>query len=415
MTFAIYTLGCKVNAYESEFITHLFKSRGYKKISYEEKADIYIINTCTVTNTSDNKSKKIINHTRKNNPDSIIIVCGCYTQYMKGDIANKSSVDIILGNKDKSKVVDIVEEYIKNQKPINRVYELKKQEFENMEIDKFETHTRAFVKIQDGCNNFCSYCIIPYVRGDVRSKKIEIVIDEVKRLVNNGHKEIVLTGIHTGNYGKDLGYTLTTLLKELKKISGLKRIRISSIEITELTDEFLEELKNNKLIVDHMHIPLQSGTDKILKFMNRKYDTKYFKNKIEKIRSIKPDISITTDVIVGFPHETDDDFNKTVKFIKEIKFTKLHVFPYSKRTGTKAAQMDNQVDPLIKKQRVKKLIELSNSLEKEYYNKHIGLEMDVLIERKINDEYVGHTSNFLEVRTKSNSDITNDIVKAKVG
>jgi len=414
MKFAIYTLGCKVNSYESEFMTHLFVSKGYKKVDYEEDADIYIINTCTVTNTSDNKSKKIINHTRRLHKDAIIVVCGCYVQYKKGNIDNLEDVDIVLGNKDKSKVVELVEEYIESKKKISDMYDLTKQDFEDMEINKFESHTRAFIKIQDGCNNFCSYCIIPYVRGNIRSKKIESVLKEVKNLVNNGHKEIVLTGIHTGNYGKDLGYSLTTLLKELKHIDGLKRIRISSIEITELTDEFLDELKDNLLIVDHMHIPLQSGNDKILKLMNRKYDTEYFFNKINKIRNIRPDISITTDVIVGFPHETDEDFKITYDFINKVKFTKLHVFPYSPRVGTKAATMDEQVDGSTKKKRVKSLIELSNKLEEEFYNRFINKELDVLIERKINDEYVGHTSNFIEVKTKSNEDIVNKIVKIKI-
>ncbi len=414
MTFAIYTLGCKVNAYESEFITHLFNSRGYKKVDYNDSAEIYIINTCTVTNTSDNKSKKIINHTRRNNPEAIIIVCGCFTQYMKGDISNKSSVDIILGNKDKSKIVDILEDYLKNRKFISKIYDLKNQEFEDMEIDKFETHTRAFVKIQDGCNNFCSYCIIPFVRGNVRSKKIEKVLDEVKKLVKNGHKEIVLTGIHTGNYGKDLGYNLTTLLKKLKKIDGLKRIRISSIEITELTDEFLEELENNTLIVDHMHIPLQSGNDKILKLMNRKYNTEYFYKKIEQIRKIRPNISITTDVIVGFPNETLEDFKSTLAFIKKIEFSKIHVFPYSKREGTVAASMKNQIDDKEKKDRVKNLIALSNILEEKYYSKFLNKEVEVLVERKIGNMYVGHTSNYLEVMIESEEDLINKLIKVKI-
>ena len=414
MTFAVYTLGCKVNAYESEFITHLFNSRGYKKVDYNDNADIYIINTCTVTNTSDNKSKKIINHTRRNNPNAIIIVCGCFTQYKKGDICNKSSVDIILGNKDKSKIVDILEEYLKQRKFISKIYDLKNQEFEDMEIEKFETHTRAFVKIQDGCNNFCLFCIIPYVRGNVRSKKIEKVIDEVKKLVKNGHKEIVLTGIHTGNYGKDLGYNLTTLLKELRKINGLKRIRISSIEITELTDEFLGELENNSLIVDHMHIPLQSGNDKILKLMNRKYNTEYFYNKIEQIRKIRPNISITTDVIVGFPNETLEDFNNTLEFIKKINFSKIHVFPYSKREGTKAASMENQVDDKEKKYRVKELINLSNMLEEKYYNKFLNKEVEVLVERKIDNMFVGHTSNYLDVMIESDEDLINKLIKVKI-
>lgn len=409
MTFAIYTLGCKVNAYESEFMTHLFKSYGYKQVDYKDKADIYIINTCTVTNTSDNKSKKIINHTRELNPNSIIIVSGCFTQYMKGDISNKDKVDIIIGNKDKSKIVDILEEYLKEKNKITKIYDLQKQGFEDMEIKKFESHTRAFVKIQDGCNNFCSYCIIPYVRGNVRSKKIENVIREVNYLVENGHKEIVLTGIHTGHYGSDINSNLTKLLQEISKIDGLKRIRISSIEITELTDEFLDELKNNKLIVDHMHIPLQSGTDKTLKTMNRKYDTEYFLNKINKIREIRPNISITTDVIVGFPNETDYDFDKTVEFIKKVNFSKIHVFPYSKRNGTVAASMKNQVDGKIKKDRAHILLELSNELEKEYYNKFLNNDVEVLIERFKDGKYIGHTSNYLEVEVESNKDITNEL------
>ena len=409
MTFSVYTLGCKVNAYESEFITHLFISKGYKLVDYENSADIYIINTCTVTNNSDNKSKKIINHTRKNNPNSIIVVCGCYTQYKKGDIDLKNAVDIIIGNKDKSKIVDYVEEFVKNKKQINNIYDLRKQEFENMEIKEFKSKTRAFVKIQDGCNNFCSYCIIPYVRGNIRSKKKDIVIKEIKDLVSNGHKEVVLTGIHTGHYGSDINSNLTELLHEIAKIDGLKRVRISSIEITELNDDFLNELENNKLIVDHMHIPLQSGCDKTLKEMNRKYNTEYFYNKIEKIRSIRPGISITTDVIVGFPNETDEDFNNTVEFIKKVNFSRLHVFPYSKRDGTKAAVMDNQVDGKIKKERAHILLELSKELEKSYYSKYHDKTVEVLFEVKKDDKYYGHTSNYLEVEVESSEDITNKL------
>ncbi len=414
MTFSIYTLGCKVNAYESEYITHLFTSKGYTLVPYDESADIYIINTCTVTNSSDNKSKKVINHTRNHNPNSIIVVCGCYTQYMKGEIPQIDKVDIILGNKDKSKVVEYVEEYIRNKKKIKQVYDLKKQEFENMEIKKFKSKTRAFVKIQDGCNNFCSYCIIPYVRGNIRSKKEQIVLDEVKSLVNNGHKEIVLTGIHTGHYGSDINSSLSKLLHKLNKIEGLKRIRISSIEITELNDEFLEELKNNKKIVDHLHIPLQSGCDKILKEMNRKYDTNYFKAKIDKIRSIRKDISITTDVIVGFPNETEEDFNNTVEFIKKIGFTKLHVFPYSKRNGTKAAAMDNQIDKVTKKARVKVLLDLSNKLEESYYKKFIGRDLEVLFETNKDNKYYGHASNFILVEVKADYNLTHKLEMVKI-
>jgi len=409
MTFSIYTLGCKVNAYESEFMTHLFTSYGYKLVDYEDNADIYVINTCTVTNSADNKSKKIIKNTRKNNPNSIIIVCGCYTQYKKGEIEVIDDVDIVIGNKDKSKVIEYLEKYLANKNKINTIYDLKKQEFEDMEIKEFNSKTRAFVKIQDGCNNFCSYCIIPYVRGNIRSKKLETVIEEITNLVNNGHKEVVLTGIHTGHYGSDINSNLTTLLQEISKISGLERIRISSIEITELDDNFLKELENNKLIVDHMHIPLQSGCDKTLYEMNRKYDTKYFEEKINKIRSIRPDISITTDVIVGFPNETDEDFDNTVEFINKIKFSKLHVFPYSKRDGTKAAVMENQVDEKVKKQRARILLNLSKYLEHEYYIKFEGRNLDVLFETNKNGKYQGHTENYLEVEVSSDRDIRNEM------
>jgi len=409
MTFSTYTLGCKVNTYESEFITHLFVSKGYKLVDYEENADIYIINTCTVTNSADNKSKKLIKHTRKNNPNSVIVVCGCYPQYKNGDIDLKEDVDIILGNKDKSKIVDYVEDFIKNKKQINNIYDLRKQEFENMEIKKFKSKTRAFVKIQDGCNNFCSYCIIPYVRGNIRSKKKEIVIKEIEDLVLNGHKEVVLTGIHTGHYGSDINSSLTELLHEIGMIDGLKRIRISSIEITELNDEFLNELENNKLIVDHMHIPLQSGCDKTLKEMNRKYDTEYFYNKIEKIRTIRPEISITTDVIVGFPNESEEDFNNTFEFIKKVNFSRLHVFPYSKRNGTKAAEMENQVDGKVKKCRAHILLELSKKLENDYYNKYKNKDVEVLFEVKKDNKYYGHTSNYLEVEVTSIKDITKEL------
>ncbi len=414
MTFSIYTLGCKVNAYESEFMTHLFTSKGYKLVDYDDNADICIINTCTVTNSADNKSKKMIRHTRKNNPNAIIIVCGCYIQYKKGEIENINDVDIIIGNKDKSKIVDYVEQYLKDRNKINTIYDLRRQEFEDMEIKEFNSKTRAFVKIQDGCNNFCSYCIIPYVRGNVRSKKIETVIEEITNLVNNGHKEVVLTGIHTGHYGSDINSSLTELLKNISKIDGLERIRISSIEITELDDNFLNELENNKLIVDHMHIPLQSGCDKTLKEMNRKYDTKYFEEKINKIRSIRPDMSITTDVIVGFPNETDEDFDNTVEFINKIKFSKLHVFPYSKRNGTKAASMENQVDERIKKQRAHILLNLSKYLEHEYYSKFEGRILDVLFETNKNDKYQGHTENYLEVEVDSDVDIRNKMISIRI-
>ena len=364
MKVGIYTLGCKVNAYESEYVMNLFKERGYVIAPYEDICDIYIINTCTVTNQSDSKSRKIIRSATRNNPNACIVAMGCYIEANKDNLID--GVDIYIGNKDKSKVVDLVEDYLKNKKQITNLYSDLGNKFEDMEIKTFEGRTRAFVKIQDGCENFCSYCIIPYVRGKCRSKDQAKVIEEIQALVSNGYKEIVLTGIHTGNYGRDLDTDFASLLSEIVKIDGLYRLRLSSIEITELTDKVLEIIKDNNIIADHLHIPLQAGSDKILKNMNRKYDTQYFRNKINKIRSIRPDISITTDVIVGFPGETDELFEESMSFCKEIEFAKIHVFPYSVRKGTPAAKFPNQVDGNIKKERAHRLLELSKELEKNY-------------------------------------------------
>ena len=339
MKVAVYTLGCKVNIYESEYVISLLKKNNYEIVDFNEKADIYIINTCTVTNESDRKDRKIINLARKNNKDAIVIVMGCYSQVSNEEI----DADIILGNKDKSKIIEIIEEYIKNKKKIEKIYDLKRVDFEEMFIDKFENHTRAFVKIQEGCNAFCSYCIIPYARGGLRSKDEQEAINEITTLVNNGYKEIVLTGIHTGRYGIEKNTSLEELLKKLVQIPNIFRIRLSSIEINEITDGIIELIKNNKIMAKHLHIPLQSGSNKILKLMNRKYDLEYFINKINEIRKEIPDISITTDLIVGFPNETEDDFNETLETLEKIKFTKIPTFPYSKRKGTPAASMPNQI------------------------------------------------------------------------
>jgi len=400
MKVGIYTLGCKVNSYESEYVMSLFKERGYNVTDFNDICDIYIINTCTVTNQSDSKSRKIINQAIRKNPNSCVVAMGCFIE------ANKDTqidgVDILIGNKDKSKVVDLVEEYFNNKNKIINLYSDLGNEFEDMEIKTFEGRTRAFVKIQDGCENFCSYCIIPYVRGKCRSKKRDRVIKEITSLVNNGYKEIVLTGIHTGNYGRDLDTDFASILKDILNIPGLYRLRISSIEVTELTDEVLDILKNNLVVADHLHIPLQAGSDKVLKLMNRKYNTKYFFDKINTIRKIRPDISISTDVIVGFPGETDELFNETYDFCKKIGFSKMHVFPYSIRKGTAASKFPNQVDGLVKKERARKLIELSTVLEKEYMNKFIDTEIDVLIEQSKDGYSYGHTSNYLAVKLKGN-------------
>lgn len=415
MKVSFYTLGCKVNLYETEFTINRFKNNGYEIVDFESTSDICIINTCTVTNTSDKKSRNIIRQAIKRNPNSIIVVMGCYSQINEKEILDIDGVDIIIGNTNKSKVLELVEEYIKDNKKINKIEDIKKVEFESMKLDTFETRTRAFVKIQDGCNNYCSYCIIPYTRGNIRSKEKSEVIEEVNELVNNGYKEVVLTGIHTGHYGKDkYDYDFSDLLMELCNIDNLHRIRISSIEITELDDKFMNVLKNNNKIVDHIHIPLQSGCDKTLKEMNRKYDTNYFYNKIEEIRNIRPNISITTDVIVGFPNEDDNDFLNTFNFIKKVGFTKLHVFPFSKREGTKAAIMNNQITDEIKKIRVHKLLELSKKLENNYINKFINKELEVLIEN-YNDKVIeGHASNYILVKSKGTIDDVNKIVNIKI-
>lgn len=407
------SLGCKVNTYEMEYILSMFKKRGYEIT--DDIADIYIINTCSVTNTSDAKSRKIINKVIRENKDACIVVMGCMIEANK-DYINEN-ISIIIGNKDKNRVVDYVEKYLKDKVNVKKLYDDFDSNFEDMFIDNMEGRTRAFVKIQDGCENFCSYCIIPYTRGKCRSKEKEKVISEINTLVSNGYKEIVLTGIHTGHYGEDGSTTFPDLLKEIVKINDLKRLRISSIEITELNDDFLEVLKNNKVIVSHMHIPLQAGSDKILKLMNRKYNKEYFLSKIKEIRRIRPDISITTDIIVGFPGETEENFLETCDFAQEIGFSKIHVFPYSRRNGTKADTIPNQIDEQIKKDRVNRLIEISNKLEKDYLDKFINKEVEVLIETIKNGKSIGHTGNYLKVEINKELErntIVNVLIKKRI-
>lgn len=402
MKVAVYTLGCKVNTYESEYVIKEFLKRGYTLTDFsDEKADIYLINTCTVTNTSDQKSRKMIRQARKKNKDAVVVAMGCFTQIRNNDNQIMDFVDVVIGNKDKSRIVDLTEEFIKNKRKIANIEDINEADFDDMEISYFNTRTRALVKIEDGCENFCSYCIIPYVRGRVRSKRPEKVIEEVKRLVNNGYKEIVLTGIHTGHYGADLkDYDFSDLLLELEKIDNLDRIRISSIEITELNDKFLSVLRKSKKIVNHIHIPLQAGSDHILKLMNRKYDKKYYLDKINKIRKIRPDMAFTTDVIVGFPLESDYDFNETIAFVKEVSFAGGHVFPFSRRNGTPAAKMSGQITKEEKHIRCKKLISIFDSLEESYYKKHIGCTLTVIAETYEEGTLTGHTDNYLKVRFK---------------
>lgn len=395
MKFNIVTFGCKVNQYESNMMKERMLSSNFFYVENISEANIIVVNTCSVTNVADKKCLKMIRRIKREYPNSILVVAGCSSQN-KQEIYENLDIDILIGNKDKSKIDILLKEYIKTHKRYVKFYNDRKLDFEDMLISDYN-HVRAFIKIEDGCDNFCSYCIIPYVRGSVRSKNFETVIKEAKLLTQKGHKEIVLTGIHTGHY-MDNDYDLTDLINELSKIEDLLRIRISSIEITELNDKFLNMLSTNKKVCDHLHIPLQAGSDEILKKMNRKYDLKYYEEKIKKIRMIRPDISITTDIIVGFPYETDELFNETLEFSRKMNFSKIHVFPYSIRLGTSAANMPNQVDESIKKERVKKLMDLSEIMEKEYYNKFVGKELDILVEECDNNVSIGHSSNYLMIR-----------------
>lgn len=395
----ICTLGCKVNTYESLFVSDLLKKNQYEIKEFEDFCDIYIINTCTVTNQSDLKSRKMIRNAIKRNPRACIVAMGCFIESHHEFV--EEGVDLYLGTKDKSKIVELLDKFFENQKVIRHLVKEERKVFEDMFITSFSGRTRAFVKIQDGCENFCSYCIIPFVRGKCRSKKFDTVIEEVTSLVSNGYKEIVLTGIHTGNYGMDIQTSFAELLAQIVKIKKLERLRISSIEITELNEKVLAILSDYPVIVDHLHIPLQAGSNHVLKVMNRKYDLDYFKRKVVEIRKIRPNIAITTDIIVGHPLESDEDFLKTIQTCYDLAFAKIHVFPYSLRSKTKAALME-QVDGNVKKERARKLLEVSRELEKKYMDQFIGKKEIILAERYKDGCTYGHTENYLHVKIRGN-------------
>ena len=394
MKFNIISLGCKVNMYESNYISESLVNNGFSFCEDNKQCDVVIINTCSVTDTSDKKCLKTARRVKRENPSAILVVCGCSSQN-NFEPYKDLGAQIIIGTKDKSKIVDLIKEYQKTHQYYCHVSKDREIPFETMCLNDFN-QVRAYIKIQDGCNNFCSYCIIPYVRGDIRSRDFESIVTEVQSLAKKGFKEIVLTGIHTGSY-YDSGKDLFDLIERLSIINGIERIRLSSIEITELNDKFINILKTNKKLCDHLHIPLQSGCDEILKVMNRKYDTAYYEEKIRLIRSIRPNISITTDVIVGHNYETDELFMKTYEFCQKIGFAKIHVFPYSKRTGTASSRMTGEVSEADKKKRARQLINLSEMLEKKYYDRFIGETLDVLIEYNHDGKSFGHTSNYLGI------------------
>ncbi len=416
MKVAFYTLGCKVNAYETEAVLELFKNQGYDIVDYDEFSDVYIINSCMVTNSGERKSKQIIRRPLSINENAIIIVMGCLSQLKAQQMLEIPGVKIVLGTKNRHLIIDYLNEYLETKEVLDKSERLENNEaFENLEINDFEHHKRAFLKIQDGCNNFCTYCIIPYTRGRIRSKTKDIILDEVKHLVENGHIEIVLTGIHTGGYGEDLeGYSFADLLMDLEQIEGLKRIRISSIEITELNDRVLQVIKNSNKIVNHLHIPLQSGSERILKLMNRKYTKNEFLSKINQIRELFNLIAITTDVIVGFPSESEEDFLEAYNFIKDIGFQELHVFPYSRRQGTPADKMKDQIDKSVKKDRVHRLLELSNQLKNDYLESQIDQVKSVIVEQEKDGWFYGHSTDYISVKFKSNESLIGKLVNVKV-
>lgn len=402
-TVAHKTLGCKVNLYDTQSALSLFKEKGYTIVDFDEKADVYLINTCTVTNGGDKKSRQVIKRTSRENPNSILAVMGCYSQLNSEKVSKIEGVDVILGTNHRDEIVDLVEKAARSKEQYMKITNImKEKKFEDLDHTFIENKTRGFVKIQDGCNNFCTFCIIPWARGQIRSRNHEDIISDIKNMTSTGIKEIILTGIHTGGYGEDLeNYSLNDLLKEIEQIDNLQRYRISSIEINQLTNEVLETLEDSKKFAHHLHIPIQSGSDSILEKMRRNYNMKMFKLKIAQIRNIFPDIMISTDLIVGFPGEDEIKFKETCDNIKDINFGMMHVFPYSEREGTPAARMDNKIDNNIRKEYTRSMIELNDQLLMGYSKKFIGKKLNVLVEKNENDTYYGYTENYLYVKIEN--------------
>ncbi|WP_413380125.1 tRNA (N(6)-L-threonylcarbamoyladenosine(37)-C(2))-methylthiotransferase MtaB [Alkalihalobacillus sp. 1P02AB] len=418
---AFHTLGCKVNHYETEAIWQLFKARDYEKVDFEKHSDVYVINTCTVTNTGDKKSRQVIRRAIRKNPDAVICVTGCYAQTSPAEIMAIPGVDIVVGTQDRVKMLDYIEQYKEERQPINGVGNIMKSRvYEELDVPSFTDRTRASLKIQEGCNNFCTFCIIPWARGLMRSRDPKEVISQANQLVEAGYKEIVLTGIHTGGYGEDLkDYSLARLLEDLEQIEGLKRIRISSIEASQLTDEVIDVIDRSEKVVRHLHIPIQSGSNTVLKRMRRKYTMEFFAERIEKLKGVLPGLAVTSDVIVGFPGETEEEFQETFDFIAKHKFSELHVFPYSKRTGTPAARMEEQVDEEVKNERVHKLIQLSDQLAKEYASHFEGDVLEMIPEEEDKDNpdsgvLIGYTDNYLKVKVNVPAEMIGKIIKIKL-
>jgi threonylcarbamoyladenosine tRNA methylthiotransferase MtaB len=420
MKVAFSTLGCRVNQYESEAMTEKFLREHYEVVSYDSFADVYVINTCTVTNMGDKKSRQMISRARRQNSEAVIAVVGCYSQIAPEEVSKIEGVDVVLGTRNKGDIIYWVNRAREERAQMVEVNDvLRNNVFEELNIEEYQTKTRAFLKIQDGCNRFCSYCLIPFARGAVCSKKPEKVLEEVRELAKNGFKEIILSGIHTASYGVDLEgkVNLVSLLEDIDKVEGIERIRIGSIDPTFFTEGVIERIVKLKKLCPHFHLSLQSGCDETLKRMNRQYTTKDYREVVEELRKHIPDVSITTDIIVGFPGETDEEFNKTYEFLRDIKLTKMHIFKFSPRKGTRAAEMKAQLDGDTKEQRSSKLIVLSSLNEAEFMQKFVGRTMDVLYEHlndKETNKYEGYTQNYVKVITDYNRDVEGQILNTKI-
>ena len=416
---AFCSLGCKVNQYETNAMAQKFIEHGYEVVEFDEYADVYIVNTCTVTNVADRKSRQMLRRAKEINKDATLVACGCYAQVAKEELKKIPEIDLIIGNNEKNDIIQIVENHIAQKGAEDLVSDVMyKLDYVELGTTTYTEKTRAVIKVQDGCDRFCSYCLIPYARGHIRSRKIENVIEEIKKVVEEGINEVVITGIHIASYGRDFkgeNIGLIDLLEEINKIQGLHRIRLGSIEPTIITDEFVERLSKLDKICDHFHLSLQRGCTETLKRMNRRYTTEEFKAVTKRLRAKFPNAALTTDIIVGFPGETDDEFNTTYEFLKDIAFYKMHIFKYSQRKGTKAAVMPNQIDGKIKEERSKKLIELSNENEYKYNKKYIGKQVEVLFEEREGEYLKGHTTNYIVVKHKTDKDdLINKIAKVTV-
>lgn len=422
MKFNVVTLGCKVNSYESEAILNEFIKRGFEYVEKEKKPDVIVINTCTVTSTSDQKSRQMIRKIKRENPESLVIAMGCYVQLHQDEAS--SIADMVVGTSNRLKMFDIIDSYLNTKKEINNIVNnnfvenvLEATSYEEMKVNLIKTHTRGFVKIQDGCENYCSYCAIPYARGKIRSRKPEDVIDEINNLVNSGVKEVIIAGINTGTYGYDLGnINLAKLIEKIMKETSLYRLRLSSIELMEVTDELLNIIKKYETrVAMHLHIPLQGGCDAVLKRMNRKYLTADYRALINKIRHMFPRIAITTDLLAGFVGETKEEFEDTCNFIEEMDFAMMHIFPYSRRKGTKADLMEGHLDPKIINERTHILLNLAKSMQTKYESEFINQSFEVITEQKKNGYYLSHSSNYLEINILTKEEIKeNMLVKVKI-